>query len=345
MVPLATASDGGGSIRIPSAATALSGLKPTQGVVPAADRTPVGWGELSTRGPMARRTADVAAALDVVTGPDSRDLRSLPVTQSYAAAAAQPTRPARIAWSPTLGYANVDSEVARICEAAVKQLESDGVEVVEAPNVFSGDPGQALGVLVSTYTRRTVEPFRGTPVWDRLDPLVFIAAELSRATTRDPLGVVDAEDACHRYNLELQDVLDDVDLLICPATAALPPACENSVGIEAAAALLAGAVPADVIGELGLEDAGGFLEELRKREPFNLPIGTIDGQPTAAWHGMTQAFNMTRSPVGTVCAGFSDTGLPVGIQLVGRRLDDARILSVMAYVEDLFGLATVAPVG
>jgi aspartyl-tRNA(Asn)/glutamyl-tRNA(Gln) amidotransferase subunit A len=345
MVPLATASDGGGSIRIPAAATALTGLKPTQGVVPAADRTPVGWGELSTRGPMARRAVDVAAALDAVVGPDPRDLRSVPVTESFVAAASQPTRPTRVAWSPTLGYATVDSEVARICESAVRQMEKDGVEVVEAPTVFSSDPGQALGVLVSTYTRRTIEPFRGTPVWDRLDPLVFVAAELSRATVRDPLGVVEAEDACHRTNLELQDVLDDVDLLICPATMALPPVAENSVGIEGAAALLAGAFPDDVIGELGLEDPAGFLEELRRREPFNIPMGTIDGQPVGVWHGMTQAFNMTRSPVGTVCAGFSESGLPVGIQVVGRRLDDVRIVSVLAYLEALLALDTVAPGG
>ncbi|HEX9259460.1 MAG TPA: amidase, partial [Acidimicrobiales bacterium] len=65
MVALATGSDGGGSIRIPSAATGLSGLKPTQGWVPAGDASAVSWQDLSTRGPMARRVVDVAFALDV----------------------------------------------------------------------------------------------------------------------------------------------------------------------------------------------------------------------------------------------------------------------------------------
>src|SRR5207302_8804601 len=78
MVPLATGSDGGGSIRIPSAACGLTGLKPSLGRVPSAGVAPPGWTHLSTKGVMARRIADVAAALDVVRGPHPHDLRSLP---------------------------------------------------------------------------------------------------------------------------------------------------------------------------------------------------------------------------------------------------------------------------
>jgi hypothetical protein len=78
MVPLATGSDGGGSIRIPSACCGLSGMKPSLGRVPAGGPTPPGWPDLSTNGPMARRVADVVRALDVAVGPDPTDLRSLP---------------------------------------------------------------------------------------------------------------------------------------------------------------------------------------------------------------------------------------------------------------------------
>ena len=345
MVPLATSSDGGGSIRIPASVTGLTALKPTLGLVPAADPAPVGWGDLSTRGPMARRAIDLAAALDVVIGPDTRDLRSLPIEGiSFAAAVSQPTRPTRVAWSPTLGFATVDKAVAGVCAAAVERLAADGVEIVEVPAVFSEDPGVALGVLVSAYTRRTVEPFRGTPAWDQLDPLVMVAAELSRATVKDPMGIIAAQDACHRYNLELQSVLDGVDLLLCPVTMALPPLCENKVGVDAVAAMLGGALAGDQVADLGLEDPAAFLADLDAREPINIPIGTVNGQPVAVWHGMTQAFNMTRSPVGTVCAGFSAEGLPVGMQVVGRRLDDMRVVSVLAYLEQLLDTDRLAPV-
>src|SRR5579859_6256302 len=78
MVPLATGSDGGGSIRIPSACCGLSGMKPSLGRVPGGGPHPPGWPDLSTNGPMARRIADVARALDISVAPDPSDLRSLP---------------------------------------------------------------------------------------------------------------------------------------------------------------------------------------------------------------------------------------------------------------------------
>ncbi len=77
MVPLATGSDGGGSIRIPSAINGLSGLKPSLGRVPTGGPSAPGWAGLSTKGPMARRIRDVAYALECVVGPDPTDIFSL----------------------------------------------------------------------------------------------------------------------------------------------------------------------------------------------------------------------------------------------------------------------------
>src|SRR4051794_2119166 len=76
LVPLATGSDGGGSIRIPSALCGLSGLKPSLGRVPSGGVEPPDWGHLSSKGVMARRISDVALALDSVIGPEQTDLRS-----------------------------------------------------------------------------------------------------------------------------------------------------------------------------------------------------------------------------------------------------------------------------
>ena len=119
MVPLATGSDGGGSIRIPSACCGLSGMKPSLGRVPGGGPNPPGWLDLSTNGPMARRIADVARALDVAVGPDPTDLRALPRPEaSWLAALDEPHVPARVAYAPTLGYATVDAEVAAACERA-----------------------------------------------------------------------------------------------------------------------------------------------------------------------------------------------------------------------------------
>lgn len=76
MAPVATATDGGGSIRIPAAWSGLVGLKPTNGIV---GRDPIpDWIDLSTDGPIAGSVADVRLLLDVLAGPAPGDPTALP---------------------------------------------------------------------------------------------------------------------------------------------------------------------------------------------------------------------------------------------------------------------------
>lgn len=344
MVPLATGSDGGGSIRIPSSTTALSGLKPSLGRVPTGDPGPGGWGHLSTRGVMARRIRDVAYALDVVVGPHPRDLRSLPRdSTSWFAALADPAPPKRVGWSSDLGYARLDSEVRAACEAAARKLEGLGTEVVELDAVFDEDPGPSIGALVSTYTRRTIEPFRDTPFWSQLDPLVVIAAEMSAATV-SAVDLVQAEDACHRLNGQLVDVFERVDLLLCPTTCGVMPhaSMPTTVGDLMARFLTEGDVDIEKLTQgLDLERLTGWLEGLGT---LDVPLGTIDGEHVLDWSRLTQPFNMTRSPAGTVCAGFTANGLPIGLQVVGPQHADVAVLQAIAVLEDELALDTVAPI-
>jgi len=223
MVPLATGSDGGGSIRIPSACCGLSGVKPSLGRVPSGGASPPDWQHLSTKGPMARRLGDVVAALDLVVGPDPTDLRSLPRPEaSWPAALADAQLPLRVAWSPTLGYAPVDDEVLSTCTAAVSVLESLGVEVVEVDTVFDEDPVQQWLTLASAYNLRTLAPHRDSQQWKQIDPLLAAAMEWA-AESLTVLDVVRAEDACHRLNVRLVELFHDVRLLVTPTCAAPPP--------------------------------------------------------------------------------------------------------------------------
>jgi aspartyl-tRNA(Asn)/glutamyl-tRNA(Gln) amidotransferase subunit A len=223
MVPLATGSDGGGSIRIPSSCCGLSGMKPSLGRVPSGGAEPPDWQHLSTKGPMARRLADVVAALDVVVGPDPSDLRSLPRPEaSWPAALLDAQLPLRVAWSPTLGYAPVDDEVRQVCARAVTTLESLGVEVIEIEAVFDEDPVRDWLTLAMAYNLRTLTPYRGTDVWKQVDPLLAASMDWA-ADNLTVLDVVRAEDACHRLNTRLVDLFHDVRLLVTPTCAALPP--------------------------------------------------------------------------------------------------------------------------
>ena len=222
MVPLATGSDGGGSIRIPSACCGLSGMKPSLGRVPSGGATAPDWQNLSTKGPMARRLADVVAALDVVVGPDPTDLRSLPRPEaSWLATLDAPRPPRKVAWSPTLGYAEVDDEVRTICEHAVEVMASLGTEIVEIDTVFDADPVGDWLTLSGVYNLRTYHAVRGTPAFDQIDPVLAMVIEGAAATSA--VDVVRAEDTCHTLNLRLVDVFHDARILMTPTTAAAAP--------------------------------------------------------------------------------------------------------------------------
>jgi aspartyl-tRNA(Asn)/glutamyl-tRNA(Gln) amidotransferase subunit A len=65
--------------------------------------------------------------------------------------------------------------------------------------------------------------------------------------------------------------------------------------------------------------------------------GTINGRPTVSWVRFTYPFNLTRHPAGTVNAGWTGTGLPVGLQVVGRHHHDATVLAVMHRLEQVLG--------
>jgi aspartyl-tRNA(Asn)/glutamyl-tRNA(Gln) amidotransferase subunit A len=77
LVPLCTASDGGGSIRIPSAFCGVYGIKRNAGRIPRAGENAPGWGVLSQVGPIARTVRDAARYLDAAAGPHPNDLESL----------------------------------------------------------------------------------------------------------------------------------------------------------------------------------------------------------------------------------------------------------------------------
>ncbi|MDQ3680676.1 MAG: amidase [Actinomycetota bacterium] len=255
MVPLATGSDGGGSIRIPSALCGISGMMPSLGRVPAGGAEPPGWYQLSSRGPMARSIADVAFALDAVIGPDPTDLRSLPMAEpSWRGALVNPTVPMRVAWSPTLGYAPLDAEVRDACEIAVGTLAELGADVVEVDTVFSDDPAPWWMTLACTYLLHAIERFRGTDSWERIDPGVRAIAEW--AASQNAVEVVKAEEECYRHNQVLAELFRDVRLLVTPTTAA----------------------PAPRSGETGVINGVPDLNWVRFTYPFNMtrsPAATV----------------------------------------------------------------------
>ncbi len=145
MSHLAVGTDGGGSIRIPAGFCGIFGLKPSFGRVPA--WPPGRFGTLGHVGPMARTAADAALMLTVISEPDSRDWTALPYdARDYRDGLDRGMDGLRVAFSPDLGYADVDPEVAGIAAAAAESFTDLGAEVVHESPGFE-DPQAAFRTL------------------------------------------------------------------------------------------------------------------------------------------------------------------------------------------------------
>ena len=130
MGPLAVGTDGGGSIRIPCGFSGLFGIKASFGRVPAWPLSP--FGTVAHVGPMTRSVTDAALMLNVLAQPDARDWHALPYEpRDWRTGLEQGIADLRIAYSPNLGYAKVEPEVASIVKAAVCVFEELGAKVEE----------------------------------------------------------------------------------------------------------------------------------------------------------------------------------------------------------------------
>jgi aspartyl-tRNA(Asn)/glutamyl-tRNA(Gln) amidotransferase subunit A len=138
MVPIATGSDGGGSVRIPACYTGCFGLKPSFGRIPKGPFEMLGWNDTSVYGPITRTVRDGALFMDAVVGAHEADPDSLPHPgYRYTDILEKSPGKLKLAWSPTLGIARVQTDVLREVTAGVKVFEKLGHEVDEIDKVFT----------------------------------------------------------------------------------------------------------------------------------------------------------------------------------------------------------------
>jgi aspartyl-tRNA(Asn)/glutamyl-tRNA(Gln) amidotransferase subunit A len=209
--PLALGTDGAGSIRIPAAFCGVVGLKPSFGLVPYYPASAVEL--LSHAGPIARTVPDAALFLDVLAGADARDRYTAwaPGLDTLASLDAG-VRGLRVAWSPDLGFARVDPEVAQLAAAGAAVFADElGCALVEADPPLD-DPRGAVATIWRAGMAALFPDLDA--VRDRLDPgFVEVVESAAALTGADVARAIAARTQAYE---RLRLFMADHDLLLTP---------------------------------------------------------------------------------------------------------------------------------
>ncbi len=302
LVPLAVGTDGGGSIRIPSAFCGTYGLKPTFGLVP---KLPGfrGWPTLSVTGPIAGSVRDLALALSVMAGPSADDQLSwVGAPGDYLAAVTAPSwAGVRVMVSADLGFAELDPDVRSSFAAAVQLVTAAGAQIVEiAPP--TEDPTQLWDAIALPEGYAS-----DGPLVEAQPELVGADAAAIALAGRDvsARAYLDAQEARYAYAAGWDAFFTQADVVLTPTM----PVTAFDVGRLAPATIDGRAVP----------------------ESFD------------AWCALALPANLAGLPAASVPIGAGRDGLPVGLQVLGRRGDDTAVLQVAALVDAAVRAAVRAP--
>jgi len=319
IVPAAGANDGGGSIRIPSACNGLVGLKPSRGLTPYGPQAGEPLFGLAVQGAVARTVRDVAGIYDALVGhyPVADYLPAVP-TGRFSDAITQEPGKLRIGFSAKSAItASPDPEAVAAVESAAKLLESLGhtVEPIDPPyddEQLARDFLTIWFAAMSAQLEMTKERLGATDADFEADTLAI--AELGRAG-----GAVIANKALerrHDYVRSLHTFFQTYDFFLTP-TLAKPPLEVGVLDTPPALQKVARFVKKAHAGKL--LQASGLIGQM------------IDNN--LGWVPYTQLANLTGVPAISVPLHWTASGLPLGVQVVGRLGADADLLQLAAQLE------------
>ncbi|WP_067890621.1 amidase [Nocardia vaccinii] len=319
IVPVAGASDGGGSIRIPAACTGLFGLKPGRGLIPGG---PVSGDPLFgavSEGVLSRSVRDTAAMFDILTPPDPGAPYLVPLSERpYLDAVKDPVRRLRIGFTHASPQGTpVDPEAVRAVEEAAALLESLGHTVEPAaPDI----DGQRLGMdFMTVWTgwcaAELAEACRetGASATDfDIDTQVLAAA--GRAVPSPELLL--AHVRWTEYTRALGIFHETYDLLLTPAVAGPP----LRIGQNRTPAIADTVLPPLLrLGVGKILSRTGFYRDTVTANLSAVPF--------------TQLANVTGRPAMSVPTHWTADGLPLGTQFVGRPGSEYLLLQLAAEIE------------
>lgn len=293
MVPLASGSDHGGSLRIPATFNGVVGMRPTPGMV-ASERRGLGWFANPVNGPMARTVDDLALMLAAMVSDDPLDPLARPVGDRAALANPAPVDLAgvRVRFSEDLGFAPIEARMRACFQAIMARLapffaatDLHDPDMNGADRIF--DVQRALYMVAGHGAR--VSAHR-----DRLGS--NIVSNVEQGWTMSLADVAETANGQTRIYRNFVRYLSDWDVLICPNTG-VPP------------------FPVD-----------------------QLYVDVIDGRKLATyyhWFAMTYGLTLTAHPIIALPCGTDYTGIPFGLQIVGKPGQEAKLLGIARALEQV----------
>jgi aspartyl-tRNA(Asn)/glutamyl-tRNA(Gln) amidotransferase subunit A len=299
LVPFCTGSDGGGSTRIPASFSGLVGMKPSHGRIPSPSADP---SQTAVLGVEVTTVRDAARHLDLTSGPHDVDRLSLPEPAvSYEDAIdSLDLSGLRIGWSSDLGFAVVDPEVEDVTRAAAEvAAAAAGSSLVEV-DVRLTDPVRTW--LTTGALTTWIDVFGKMEYPDRLGELTpFVIHALESSADRPMRTLVKSLMRRQQLSEEVATLFEEVDVLLTPTTAVPAFAAEGPPPLTIAGE--------DLVERFGPVAAGAMSV------PF------------------TMVGNLCWNPACSVPAGLVGPGLPIGLQIMGRRHADDVVLRLARLFE------------
>lgn len=297
ILPLANATDGGGSIRIPASCCGLFGMKTSRG------RTPHGPIELASTlsviHAVTRSVRDSAALLDSTMGPEpGQTSLAPPPPSSYLSAVAQAPRPLRIGVIKTaVTRSPIDPQCELATGNAAKLCEDLGHKVEEVqlpidPAEFFGATGTLTGVSMRARILKRERELGRTATENDLEPLIWQRFVEHKSTTAEQ--IINAQSTIGRIARKIALLQQDFDVLLSPTMAA-PPA---------------------KIGKLSLnQEYAPYAKEAISASAF------------------TMLNNATGQPAMSVPLHWTPNGLPVGVMFAARYGDEWTLYQLAGQLE------------
>jgi len=207
LTPLATTSDGGGSVRGPAAAVGLVGYKPTMGLI--GRNFPARWIGFSMQGCTAATVEDVVLEASVVMGVAPGDYMSAPTS----AVSLAPRLPTKVLACRTFRD-DVDPDIETAFENALANLARSGVAIEQVNAPTDKTSGLLWLTISSAELLQSLRPYKDR--WDELND--YVQAQLAFAARVTIDDYIDAQRSRHQLTARFDALLDDNTVLVVPTT-------------------------------------------------------------------------------------------------------------------------------